>query len=253
MRRLDLQGKKFGRLTVLEYVGDQKWRCQCDCGNEKIALGGNINSGDTQSCGCLMIEKASGPKPQKRRPQIDITGQRFGFLIALSYQPDTGRWLCRCDCGNEVLRPSGSLRSGATKSCGCRSGMMRMAHQGATPYQAALLSHYHNYKKSAKNRSIPFSLTLDEFEDIVLQPCAYCDTRDSITVVKGRTAFHFSGIDRINNDHSIGYIPGNVESCCGAHNRMKGGMGKAEFLALCQSALAHAHDPLRSHYAAELQ
>ena len=50
----------------------------------------------------------------------DITGQRFGRLVAI--RPiSTGRnvdWVCQCDCGNET-RVSGSNLHGNTKSCGC--------------------------------------------------------------------------------------------------------------------------------------
>lgn len=28
------------------------WRCKCDCGTEKIVSGGNLRSGQSQSCGC---------------------------------------------------------------------------------------------------------------------------------------------------------------------------------------------------------
>lgn len=53
----------------------------------------------------------------------DLTGQRFGQLVAL--RPIIKRirgkvaWSCRCDCGKKILVPSDSLRSGNTKSCGC--------------------------------------------------------------------------------------------------------------------------------------
>ena len=54
---------------------------------------------------------------------LNITGQRFGRLVALR---DVGRrsggrvmWSCRCDCGNEAVVASGELRYGDTKSCGC--------------------------------------------------------------------------------------------------------------------------------------
>lgn len=53
----------------------------------------------------------------------DITGQRFGRLIAL--EPTKKRffgsivWFCRCRCGNKREIPSGSLSSGHTRSCGC--------------------------------------------------------------------------------------------------------------------------------------
>ena len=53
----------------------------------------------------------------------DLTGHRFGRLVVIR---EYGRskdgqitWLCRCDCGAEVVVTSGNLRSGGTKSCGC--------------------------------------------------------------------------------------------------------------------------------------
>ena len=53
----------------------------------------------------------------------DITGQRFGRLIAIKRVDNTctGQvcWLCRCDCGNKTTVRSNGLCSGNTKSCGC--------------------------------------------------------------------------------------------------------------------------------------
>lgn len=53
--------------------------------------------------------------------KIDLTGQRFGRLIAIEPVVVNGhrKWLCRCDCGNIKSVATGSLRSGGTKSCGC--------------------------------------------------------------------------------------------------------------------------------------
>ena len=48
---------------------------------------------------------------------IDITGQRFGLLTVKEYIPPL--WKVICDCGKETLLPSGSIRSGRTRSCGC--------------------------------------------------------------------------------------------------------------------------------------
>ena len=48
---------------------------------------------------------------------IDITGQRFGLLTVVAYKQPL--WKCICDCGEERLLPSGNLRSGRTRSCGC--------------------------------------------------------------------------------------------------------------------------------------
>ena len=54
--------------------------------------------------------------------RADITGQRFGRLIAVKYDhTDKNRavWECRCDCGNTVYVTGKLLRSGHTTSCGC--------------------------------------------------------------------------------------------------------------------------------------
>lgn len=55
---------------------------------------------------------------------IDITGQRFGKLVALapSDKRDASRqrlWLCRCDCGEEAIAAGAGLRYGKRVSCGC--------------------------------------------------------------------------------------------------------------------------------------
>lgn len=58
---------------------------------------------------------------------MDLTGQRFGRLVALTRVASTRlpcgaattRWRCRCDCGKTILVARGHLRSGHTASCGC--------------------------------------------------------------------------------------------------------------------------------------
>lgn len=51
---------------------------------------------------------------------IDITGQRFGRLVAIEVAQEKPRkWRCKCDCGNEAVVLTRDLRNGNTKSCGC--------------------------------------------------------------------------------------------------------------------------------------
>ena len=57
-------------------------------------------------------------------------GQRYGRLVVVRRAPNSGRgkarFLCRCDCGNEVIVLAEALRNGTTKSCGClRRDLMR--------------------------------------------------------------------------------------------------------------------------------
>ena len=54
---------------------------------------------------------------------LDLTGQRFGKLVALERAPKRNdkytRWICQCDCGNTTEVLDSLLKNGSTKSCGC--------------------------------------------------------------------------------------------------------------------------------------
>lgn len=53
--RVDLTGKRYGKLTVIGIAEDvvgkrKKWLCRCDCGNECVVLGYNLQSGHIRNC-----------------------------------------------------------------------------------------------------------------------------------------------------------------------------------------------------------
>lgn len=62
--RIDLTGRRFGRLTVTGYLGPADygsrttglWDCECDCGGECAAKAPLLVGGRTRSCGCLRRE-----------------------------------------------------------------------------------------------------------------------------------------------------------------------------------------------------
>lgn len=56
-----------------------------------------------------------------RRNPTDITGLRFGRLIAIEEDRTRSRrlWRCRCDCGRTKLFAKLNLIKGGTRSCGC--------------------------------------------------------------------------------------------------------------------------------------
>lgn len=61
----NLVGRRFGRLTVTAYYGKEPtragpihyWECRCDCGELAYCNSTNLRTGNSQSCGCLKIEK----------------------------------------------------------------------------------------------------------------------------------------------------------------------------------------------------
>ena len=58
----------------------------------------------------------------------DLTGQRFGKLVAQYVLPESchgnRKWHCLCDCGNERDVLQSNLTSGKQKSCGCLTDEM---------------------------------------------------------------------------------------------------------------------------------
>lgn len=61
---LDMLGKKFNKLTLIEFTdkttadGHAIGRFTCDCGGEKYAQLSNVRGGTITSCGCLRLESA---------------------------------------------------------------------------------------------------------------------------------------------------------------------------------------------------
>ena len=61
----NLINQKFGKLTVIEYIGKQEkregvfWKCLCECGNNITVHRKELCTGDTKSCGCHKSELCS--------------------------------------------------------------------------------------------------------------------------------------------------------------------------------------------------
>ena len=58
---VDLIGRRFDRLKVIEQVADSRpgrhWLCLCECGQLTVVVSGSLTSGNTRSCGCLAKEQ----------------------------------------------------------------------------------------------------------------------------------------------------------------------------------------------------
>jgi hypothetical protein len=77
-------GQIYGRLTVAQKVrkeGDRHayWRCECECGNERIVVQYDLRNGHTRSCGCLVREMIGARKRThgESRRRIYFTWQRM--------------------------------------------------------------------------------------------------------------------------------------------------------------------------------
>lgn len=68
MKKINIIGRKFGRLTVIEECKERDksvgiiYKCKCDCGKFINISGNSIRSGKTKSCGCLRKEVTGNRK-----------------------------------------------------------------------------------------------------------------------------------------------------------------------------------------------
>jgi len=121
MRKIDLTGLIYGRLTVLRDSGERKssipmWECKCECGTYVKVHGSSLRGRKTLSCGCYQREQA-------KKNKNDLVGCKFGRLTVLrdsgSRKEEQVCWECSCECGKLVTVRAYSLKSGDTTSCGC--------------------------------------------------------------------------------------------------------------------------------------
>lgn len=105
-----MEGKKFNRLTVIEYShkkGNKKYYlCDCSCGNRVYVRQDKIKSGHTKSCGCLMKEtssmigKNSKTHGKTKSPEYIVWGSMKARCFNTneeSYKNYGGRGITVCD------------------------------------------------------------------------------------------------------------------------------------------------------------
>lgn len=115
---------RYGHLLCLKrklsdsYPQTAIWECLCDCGQRIEVPERLLQCGIVTSCGC------------RKGRAINLTGRRFGKLYVIEPLEARGKggsvqWLCRCDCGNDVIVNANMLMRGRTQSCGCYGHEMR--------------------------------------------------------------------------------------------------------------------------------
>lgn len=77
----DMTGLTFGRLTVLECAGRNKfnqflWKCKCSCGNEHTTTRGALVSGGVTSCGCYNLEVVTKHGLSRTKEYILMYGRK---------------------------------------------------------------------------------------------------------------------------------------------------------------------------------
>lgn len=172
----------------------------------------------------------------------NLVGRDFNYLTVLEYSHSDSKyrsyWVCECVCGNIKTVRRDKLTGDSTISCGCyHSKQVKEKLAGKNKLPEGISSRndvYHQYRKSAKNRSFSFELSMEQFEELTQGDCHYCGIHPSQVYARKELngVYIYNGIDRV--DNSIGYVYENCVSCCKICNRAKNTLSYEEFMEWAQ-------------------
>ena len=144
--------------------------------------------------------------------KTDITGQRFGRLVATSPDRlvDSGwLWHCKCDCGTLCSVKMSLLRNGNTKSCGClkRELIRAKNYRHGLLRRGAASPEYYAFRNAMQRCIDPNDARFADYGGRGIE-FRFNSFKEFIEAVGPRPSVAFS-IDR--KDNAGHYEPGNVK------------------------------------------
>lgn len=174
-------------------------------------------------------------------PKINRIAMRYGNLEVIDFfgyyrsgkKSTRPQWLCVCDCGNLTIKSSTDLNGRQISKCkGCAYASRKQSKKRINGWQRLFNL---TVKARSKNKKIPVSLTVADFQKISSQNCHYCGTPPKLktylytnNIYAIGSEIYANGLDRI--DNSKGYHLNNVVACCFTCNRAKGTMSFLNFM-----------------------
>lgn len=96
---INIIGNTYNKLTVIEYIGQSKWKCLCNCGNYTEVRGFDLKRNHTKSCGCLAEKNAlkHGKRNSKEYNSWRAMKDRCYNTSNLKYKDYGGRGIEICN------------------------------------------------------------------------------------------------------------------------------------------------------------
>jgi len=124
------QGRRFGMLVATEWLGNNVWRCRCDCGGtvdtKSRRLAGRKGGKGATHCGCRLEMRL---KEMYSALTVDLVGKTFGAWEVVARAGSTpggsAKWRCRCAAGHwRIAAGKDVKRRGRVSKCElCEAGV----------------------------------------------------------------------------------------------------------------------------------
>jgi hypothetical protein len=134
----------------------------------------------------------------------DLTGKRFGMLTAIKRNPKQTKyntaWFVRCDCGTVFSALAGNLKSGRTKTCGCK--------QSATTHGMSKTKEHRTWNHIKQRCQNPNAVGYERYGGAGIEVCKeWSDSFEQFFADMGKAPSDKHTIERV--DNSRGYSPDN--------------------------------------------
>ena len=169
--------------------------------------------------------------------KIDLTGKRFGrLLVVKEHEHVKGQlcvwWDCHCDCGNDIVVRSYSLRNGDTTSCGCYHNEVMSSQRKTNAFDL-----YADMCIGYDTKGKEFYFDIEDFEKISRHSWNVAHNGIVNTRINGKTmTMHkmITGTKKEIVDHKDGNPSNNTRSnlrvCTHQQNMFNRGAGKNNIL-----------------------
>jgi len=157
---------------------------------------------------------------------INLSGTIKGDILFLEYLKFNGIWkwkyICNL-CNTEYISRSSHFLTATQSACqkctASKISKAKMLPNKGSEFNRA----YRNYKRNALNNNLEFDLSKEEFKNLIMKNCFYCNAKP----ISYSGGYVRNGIDKINAN--IGYIKSNIVPCCITCNHAKSDMSIDEF------------------------
>lgn len=167
MKKVDLTGKRYGRLIVLGDVkkrgadGRILWHCLCDCGTVSFVRGDHLKNGTVLSCGCLNDEN----RQSRFKDLSGFENDHFKVIERGQSQNQRVLWLCSCKhCGKKITLNSNQITR--YTSCGCKRGASK-TYMDSIRDPESLKSTRATAKSSTGVRGVYYNRKKDSYQSFI--------------------------------------------------------------------------------------